>query len=451
MWIWESKRLWKQTIAVVLCLLAAQIQCAAGQINGTAVVNSGTIETTKRIEETNNAAQAYTIKRIDHTIENNDTVQIKEEELYARSACLMDADSGRILFEKNGYEQMAMASTTKIMTCILALENGNWDDWVTVSDYAASQPKVHMGANAGEEFALGDLLYALMLESYNDVAVMIAEHIDGSVEQFAKRMNQKAKELGCKQTHFVTPNGLDAEDGEGKHSTTAADLARIMRYCIMQSPKKELFLEITGAQSYSLWNKSRTRLNNCTNHNAFLQMMDGAISGKTGFTNDAGYCYVGAVQWEGKTLIVSLLACGWPNNKGYKWADTRKLMLYGLQNYTYCDVFEPLQISPIPVEDGQYPGLAVDETAFVNAAYVPEDTQELRLLMREDEVCRLEYELPSKLEAPVTKGEKIGTVTYRVDDMQIAQYDLVADRSVYVRDFNWSLSQVLNKYRCFCA
>lgn len=426
MWRWKPKRLWKQIIAVILCLLVTQIRCEAGQINGT--------------------AQAHTIRLINNTAENNATVQIKEEELYARSACLMDADSGRILFEKNGYEQMAMASTTKIMTCILALEDGNWDDWVTVSNYAASQPKVHMGANAGEEFLLGDLLYALMLESYNDAAVMIAEHIDGSVEQFVKRMNRKARDLGCDQTHFVTPNGLDAEDAEGKHSTTAADLARIMRYCIMQSPQKELFLEVTGTQSYSIWNKSQTRLYNCTNHNAFLQMMEGAISGKTGFTNDAGYCYVGAVQWEGKILIVSLLACGWPNNKGYKWADTRKLMLYGLQNYECRDVFEPLQTSPIPVEDGQYPGLAVDETAFINVSYAMNDSQELRLLMREDEACRLEYELPSKLEAPVTKGEKIGTVTYRVDDMQIAQYNLVADRTVYIRDFSWSIAQVVEKY-----
>lgn len=426
MWIWKPKWIWKQIIAVILCLLATQIRCEAGQINGT--------------------AETHTIRLIDDTTQNNVTVQIKEEELYARSACLMDADSGRILFEKNGYEQMAMASTTKIMTCILALEEGNWDDWVTVSNYAAGQPKVHMGANAGEEFLLGDLLYALMLESYNDAAVMIAEHIDGSVEQFAKRMNRKAKELGCDQTHFVTPNGLDAEDEEGKHSTTAADLARIMRYCIMQSPQKKLFLEVTGTQSYSIWNKSQTRLYNCTNHNAFLQMMEGAISGKTGFTNDAGYCYVGAVQWEGKTLIVSLLACGWPNNKGYKWADTRKLMLYGLQNYEYRDVFEPLQTSPIPVEDGQYPGLAVDETACINVSYAMNDSQELRLLMREDEACRVEYELPSKLEAPVTKGEKIGTVTYRVDDMQIAQYNLIADRTVHIRDFSWSIAQVVDKY-----
>lgn len=440
----------KIVTAVLCCLLTAQAKCEAGQIydageiNDTVEINA--IEKIIASAKANDAEKMIAAEESNPTAVLNPAVQINENELYARSACLMDADSGRVLFEKNGYEQMAMASTTKIMTCILALENGNWDDWVTVSSYAASQPKVHMGTNAGEEFLLGDLLYALMLESYNDAAVMIAEHIDGSVEEFARHMNQKAKELGCEQTHFVTPNGLDAEDEQGKHSTTAADLARIMRYCIMQSEQKDLFLEITGTQSYSIWNKSQTQLYNCTNHNAFLQMMDGAISGKTGFTNDAGYCYVGAVQWEGKTLIVSLLACGWPNNKGYKWADTRKLMLYGLENYEYRDVFEQIKTNAIPVTEGQYPGLDIDETASVNISFAQDTEQELMLLMRKDEACRLEYDLPSKLEAPVSKGEKIGTVTYSVDDMIIAQYDLVSDRDVDIRDYGWSLERVAEKY-----
>ena len=134
------------------------------------------------------------------------TAYAKEEEpesLYARSAVLMDADSGRVLFEKNGYEKMAMASTTKIMTCILALENGSVDAIVTASENAAKQPKVHLGMQTGERFYLRDLLYSLMLESHNDSAVAIAEHIGGSVEQFAAMMNGKAREIGCENTHTL--------------------------------------------------------------------------------------------------------------------------------------------------------------------------------------------------------------------------------------------------------
>ena len=124
-------------------------------------------------------------------------------QLYARSAVLMDADSGRILFAKNPDVERPMASTTKIMTCILALECASPDEVVTVSANAAAQPRVRLGTTEGQKFKLEDLLYSLMLESHNDTAVMLAEHLAGSVEQFAEKMNQKAKELGAGHTHFV--------------------------------------------------------------------------------------------------------------------------------------------------------------------------------------------------------------------------------------------------------
>ena len=267
------------------------------------------------------------------------------EELYAQSAVLMDADSGRVLFEKNGMEQRPMASTTKILTCILVLEKAGLGETAEVSRNAASQPKVHLGVRAGEKYYVQDLLYSLMLESHNDAAVILAEHVGGSLEGFAALMNEKAKEIGCADSHFITPNGLDAEDEEGAHSTTAADLAKIMRYCITLSPKKAEFLEITRTSSRAFSDVEGKRSFSCVNHNAFLGMMDGALSGKTGFTGKAGYCYVGALTRDGKTFIVALLACGWPNNKTYKWKDTRKLMESGLKNYEYRNVWEDIRDS----------------------------------------------------------------------------------------------------------
>ena len=272
--------------------------------------------------------------------------------LYAQAAVLMDAESGRILFEKNGQEVLAMASTTKIMTCIIALEQGNLEDVVKASELAALQPKVHLGMRTGEEFRLEDLLYSLMLESHNDSAVAIAEHIGGSVEEFAKLMNTKAKELGCQNTHFITPNGLDETDETGMHATTASELARIMSYCIMESPKKEEFLSITSMPSHSFSNVEGSRTFGCSNHNSFLNMMEGAISGKTGFTGKAGYCYVGALERDGRTFVVALLACGWPNNKNYKWKDTVKLMEYALENYTYRDLEQDVELPSVVVEGG---------------------------------------------------------------------------------------------------
>ena len=192
------------------------------------------------------------------------------EELYAQSAVLMDADSGRVLFEKNGMEQRPMASTTKILTCILVLEKAGLGETAEVSRNAASQPKVHLGVRAGEKYYVQDLLYSLMLESHNDAAVILAEHVGGSLEGFAALMNEKAKEIGCADSHFITPNGLDEEDEEGAHSTTAADLAKIMRYCITLSPKKAEFLEITRTSSRAFSDVEGKRSFSCVNHNAFL-------------------------------------------------------------------------------------------------------------------------------------------------------------------------------------
>lgn len=373
--------------------------------------------------------------------------EMEDTELYARSACLMDADSGRVLYSKDGENQMPMASTTKVMTCILALELGHPDELVTASAYAASQPKVHMGVKEGEQFWLNDLLFALMLNSDNDAAVMIAEHIAGSVETFAEKMNLKAREIGCEHTYFITPNGLDAEDEHGVHSTTAVDLARILRYCIMESPQKDMFLEITRMPSYTFWNNSHTKTYNCTNHNSFLNMMDGALTGKTGFTADAGYCYVGALQWEGKTLIVSLLACGWPNNKGYKWADTRKLMTYGLRNYNYRDVFEPKNLGSIPVENGQYEGMKIGETAMTPVDFGTDQSEiSLSLLLRQDENVRVNYQIPSKLKAPVKEGQQVGKVQYFLGNELLKEYPIYAQRQVDEIDYGWCLKQVEEQY-----
>lgn len=284
------------------------------------------------------------------------------DELHALSACLMDADSGRILYGKTCSEVRPNASTTKIMTCILALEYGNPDDLVCVSKYAASMPDVQLNMNTDEYYRLGDLLYSLMLESHNDTAVAIAEHISGDVSSFAALMNEKAAQIGCTGTHFITPNGLDATetvDGtEYIHGTTAADLCLIMSYCI----KNDTFLSITQTASHTFTNYSigddgnavpGNRSFTVNNKNAFLHMMDGVISGKTGFTGNAGYCYVTALRNGDRTFTVTLLGCGWPNNKTYKWQDASLLLNYGLENFSKKDLFDyEMQFPPVSVMDG---------------------------------------------------------------------------------------------------
>lgn len=360
-------------------------------------------------------------------------------QLYARSAVLMDADSGRVLFGKDEDVKRPMASTTKIMTCILALENGDTQEVATASEHAASQPKVRLGVQVKEEFKLGDLLYSLMLESHNDSAVVIAEHIGGSVEAFADMMNAKAKEIGCEDTYFVTPNGLDGFDEGGTHSTTAGDLARIMKYCIHDSPQKEAFLQITQTQNYSFTDAAGTRNFSCNNHNAFLSMMDGALSGKTGFTGDAGYCYVGALKRDGRTFIVALLACGWPNNKGYKWTDTKKLMTYGIEHYQYRNVWKDADLSPVKVMNGIPDSGQVKGTSSVKVSMPKE---ELNLLLREDEQVEVKLHKEENLVAPVSKGTVVGNAQYYLNGELIKEYEIKTSEDVKERTFAWCFRQL---------
>lgn len=372
------------------------------------------------------------------------------ESLHALSAVLMDGISGRVLYGKNAEEPRAMASTTKIMTCILILEQCNLEETAVTSAYAASMPKVHLGVAEGEEFYVKDLLYSLMLESHNDSAVILAEHAGGDVPGFAEKMNEKAREIGCEDTWFITPNGLDAQEevqGEvKKHHTTATDLGRIMRYCISQSPKKEEFLEITRTPSYSFQDVSGKRSFSCNNHNAFLSMMEGALSGKTGFTSEAGYCYIGALEQDGKTLIVALLGCGWPNHKNYKWQDTRALMEYGLEHYTLHSFSEaklPQIPAVIPVEKGQ--GEKLGEMAQVST--VKRETEDMKLLLGAEDKVRTVYRGKAFLEAPVKEGDKIGEISYELNGEIWKTEDVVAGNDVEKIDYAWCLKQTIKRLK----
>ena len=380
---------------------------------GKILTESGKKEAQKQTNGTENDDAAQNAKRV---------FGDEPAELYARSAVLMDADSGRVLLE---------------------YLREHPDQTIEVSNQAASQPKVHLGMQKGEVFYIKDLLYSLMLESHNDSAVAVAEGIAGSVEEFAKEMNAKAAEIGCKDTHFITPNGLDAEDESGVHSTTAEDLAKIMQYCIMTSGEKEAFLEVTRTKEYQFQDTDRKRTFSCHNHNAFLDMMDGALSGKKGFTAEAGFWSVGSLRRDERTFIVALLACGWPDNKGYKWKDTRRLMEYGLEHYQYRDIDKKMQIPEIKVAGG-----VDDKKPYQYCLNVPVKIERpaeenSKILMRDGEELRSKMELAKYWNAPLKKGEKIGMLTYYLDGYKVAEYELKNEKAVAKRDFSWCIFWII--------
>lgn len=352
-----------------------------------------------------------------------ETGQQEEKEklsLNARAAVLMDADSGRILYGKNETMVFPMASTTKIMTLIVALEHNEPDQIVMASAGASAMPEVRLGVHEGERYRMEDLYYAMMLESFNDAAMMIAEGTVGSVENFAELMNEKAISLGCTQTYFITPNGLDAADEKGVHSSTAEDMAKIMRYAI----DNEYFLKITQTADYSFTDCDRKRSFEVHNKNVLLTMMDGVLSGKTGYTADAGYCYVCAVKKDDRTFIAALLGSGWPPHKGYKWSDVQTLLDYGDKNYRYqtIDISKGVPDRQVHVMKGEH------DFAAVRA----KQTNYRFLLSSEDKV-HVESVLPGQLEAPVEAGQSVGSIRIFVNGDLTAENDYVTINKIDAR------------------
>ena len=343
--------------------------------------------------------------------------------LNSLSAILMDADNRRVLYEKNGYEKRSMASTTKIMTCLVTLENANLDDVVTVSSYAAKMPDVQLNAREGEQYYLKDLLYSLMLESHNDVAVAIAERVGGTVEGFATMMNDRARSLNCMSTNFVTSNGLDAEG----HYSTAEDLARIAAYAITN----EQFIKITNASTHTFSEIKTGRTHTVSNKNKFLYMMDGAIGVKTGFTNKAGYCFVGAIKRSDRTLISVVLGCGWPPSRNLKWTDTKRLMEYGIKNYQLKQIFQPVDLDPIYVEDGQIPY----ENLIIKG--------DMEILLHKNETVNVDYDLPKVLIAPVEKNQVVGYANYYINNTPYCEIPIYAENDIKKIDFSFCFRKII--------
>ncbi len=321
----------------------------------------------------------------------NDQV-INPPEVVADGAILMDFTTGRVLYEKNADKPLAMASTTKIMTLILALESNKLDETVVVSKNASRAPKVRLNLSEGEEATLGDLLYPLMLESSNDCAVAIAEHLGGSVEGFSQMMNDKAKELGCLDTVFETPNGLDS----GNHHSTARDMAIITRYCL----NNEQFIEYINTPSKTIkTNKTTYTVNN---KNKLLTTYDGANGVKTGYTNKAGQCFIGSAKRDDMQLISVALASGWGDTgKERKWIDTKNMLNYGFDNYKYYEI----------IKEGEVVGeINVLKTRTPKIPIAYDQSLMLPLNQKELDTIELVPEFDNEFTAPIGAGAIIGTV-----------------------------------------
>ena len=345
----------------------------------------------------------------------------------AQGAILIEESTGRILWEKNGHKQMAMASTTKIMTAIIALENGNLSDTVTVSKKAAISPKVKMNLSTGEEIKLEYLLYALMLQSYNDAAVAIAEHVGGSVDEFCRLMTQKAKEIGAYETSFETPSGLDGEN----HYSTPYDMALIARYAL----KNPEFIKITNTRSLGV--SSDKKSYSLVNKNRLLDQMQGAKGVKTGFTGKAGHCFVGAVEQNDMGLISVVLGSGWGGNRNQKWVDTKEILNFGFDTFQYMPIVQALS----PAKD-----IDVYRARKSNLPLIFAEGLELPLSQEEYRGLRVTVAAPGAIAAPVKKGQTVGIGKVYINNKLEKEIPLIATEDIARHDLKTSMEKVLNAW-----
>ena len=248
-----------------------------------------------------------------------------EPQLNCRIAVAYDRKSGNVIWGKDENKKTAMASTTKIMTCLLVIENYNLNETITISSKAAGIGGSRLGLKTNDKITMKDLLYGLMLKSGNDAAVAIAETVGGSVEGFAELMNNKAHELGLENTHFVTPHGLDNPE----HYTTAYELAKLADYAL----KNEIFAKIVNTKNYTVTINGYPKT--ISNTNELLGYLDGVNGVKTGFTNNAGRCLVTSVNRNGFEIITVVLQA---DTKKYRTSDSIKLIEYVYKNYEYVNL-----------------------------------------------------------------------------------------------------------------
>lgn len=277
-------------------------------------------------------AQVYTVSADDENeqLSQEEFIEVvnqstDEPVLNSRIAVAYDRKSGNVIWGKDEHKKSAMASTTKIMTSILVIENCDLNQTITVSSKAAGIGGSRLGLKTNDKITMRDLLYGLMLKSGNDTAVAIAETVGGSVEGFAELMNQKAQELGLENTHFVTPHGLD----DPEHYTTAYELAKLADYAL----NNETFAKIVNTKNYTVTINGYPKA--ISNTNELLGYLDGVNGVKTGFTNNAGRCLVTSINRNGFEIITVVLQA---DTKKFRTADSIKLIEYVYQNYEYVNL-----------------------------------------------------------------------------------------------------------------
>ena len=335
-------------------------------------------------------------------------------EVAAKSAVLMDVETGTLLSEQNAHEMLAPASVTKVMTMLLimeAIDSGKirWEDTVTASESAASKGGSQIYLKVGETMTVSDMVKSIAVSSANDCACAMAEHLSGSESAFVEQMNARAKELGMEDTHFVNCTGLDDDPEAEKHRTSAYDIALMSRELLKNHPDIKKYTTI--------WMDTvRDGAFGLSNTNKMVRFYDGCTGLKTGFTSGAGYCLSASAQREGLELIAVVM--GSETSKD-RFAACKSLLDYGFANFAlYTPQLQ--EGAPVPVKLGA--------SAAVSA--VPAGETALLVDKAQRGSVTTEIALEQCVTAPVSRGQRLGTMTVKAGEQVIAQVPLVAETEV---------------------
>ena len=343
------------------------------------------------------------------------TTTLANVKINSEAAILVEISTGRIIYEKNSTKQMFPASTTKVLTAILVLENCQLTDIVTVRESAlANIPQGYVTCNLqpGEELSVKDLLYALMIPSANDAAYVLAEHVAGSVEGFSTMMNDKARSLGCTNTHFVNPNGIHDE----AHYSTAYDLYLITNYCMKNATFREIVATteytLPATEKYPAEDRILKTTNDLIKPNT-KGYFKNAIGIKTGYTSKAGNCLIAGASRDGLDFISVVLNGGTTDSgENARYADSKKLFNYAYDNFTLTKIIEKDSlVQSIEVEK------ATKETKTLDLIIDESITVVNNKSINMNDVIP-EIKLIENIEAPIAAGQKLGTIKYKVDDIE---------------------------------
>lgn len=364
-------------------------------------------------------------------------ININDITTNSSSCLLMDSKTGKIIYAKNAYEKMYPASTTKLMTAILTLENCKLTDTAIVSHNAIYSIPVgysHASLKEDEELTIEQLLNVLLIPSANDAAIVLAEHISGSVEEFSKLMNEKAKSLGCLNTNFVNPNGIQNKN----HYSTAYDLALIGKYALKFPDIKRIAMvkqyTLPTTNKYDktdrIFNATNGLINDDVLNKNYYEYATGL---KTGYTDASGYCIVSTAKKDDKELIAVILNS---DSISKRYSDCKTLFNYGFDNYEYITIQdEKAVVKQVEVENGS--------KSSKNLNVVVKDKIEV-FTKNDTDLSKLEptIEINENLKAPLAENTVIGKITYNIDGEEITS-DLLAGSSVYPSDFEITIFRIL--------